>query len=106
MSIGVMFFIARSRLTLLVQFIFLFLNALGLLFGGVYNNSTPDLYPNNAHHRLGWLLICIICAQTCMALLHAYTRRPEDTRYVDERAAFIPISTRAIEEHRGVHNVG
>jgi hypothetical protein len=98
--------IARSRLNLPVQFSFLLLNAFGLLFGAIYNKSTPDLYPNNAHHRIGWLLICITCAQTCMALLQAYTRKPEETRYVDERAAFIPISTHAMEEHRRIHNVG
>jgi hypothetical protein len=100
-----MFSIARSRLHLPVQFAFLLLNAFGLLFGAIYNNGTPDLYPNNAHHRIGWLLICITCAQTCMALLQAYTERPEETRYLDERAAFIPISTHAIEEHRRIHNL-
>ena len=98
--------IARSRLNLPVQFTFLLLNAFGLLFGAIYNNSTPDLYPYNAHHRIGWLLICITCAQTCMALLQAYTGRPEETRFIDERAAFIPISTHAMEEHRRIHNIG
>lgn len=97
--------IARSHLNLPVQFTFLLLNACGLLFGAIYNKNTPDLYPNNAHHRIGWLLICMTCAQTCMALLKAYTRRPEETRYVDEGAAFIPISTHAMEEHRRLHNV-
>jgi len=100
-----MFSIARSRLNLPVQFTFLLLNAFGLLFGAIYNHSTPDLYPNNAHHRIGWLLICITCVQTCMALLQAYTGRPEESRYVDERAAFIPISTQAMEEHRRIHNI-
>jgi hypothetical protein len=98
--------IARSRLNLLVQFTFLLLNAFGVLFGAIYNKSTPDLYSNNAHHRIGWLLICITCAQTCMALLQAYTRKPEETRYVNERAAFIPISTHAMEEHRRLHTIG
>jgi hypothetical protein len=105
-AIGVMLSIARSRLNLPVQFTFLFLNAFGLLFGAIYNNNTPDLYPNNAHHRIGWLLICITCAQTCMALLQAYIGRPEETCYVDERVAFTPISTHAIEEHRRIHNIG
>jgi hypothetical protein len=98
--------IARSRLNLLVQFTFLLLNAFGLLFGAIYNKNTPDLYSNNAHHRIGWLLICITCAQTCMALLQAYTRKPEETLYVDEGAAFIPISTHVMEEHRRLHNIG
>jgi len=40
-----------------------------------------------------------------MALLQAYTSRPEEARYVDERAAFIPISTYAMEEHRRIHNI-
>lgn len=101
-----MFSIARSRLNILAQFAFLLLNALGLLFGAVYNSSTPDLYVNNAHHRLGWLLICITCAQTCMALIRAYTARPQNAPCVDERAAFITISTHAMEEHRRIHNIG
>lgn len=41
-----------------------------------------------------------------MALLQAYTEKPEETRYLDERAAFIPISTHAMEEHRRIHNIG
>lgn len=98
--------LARSRFSLPMQFMFLLLNALGLLFGAIYDKSTPDLYPNNAHQRIGWLLVCIVCAQTCMALLQAYTGRPGEARCVDERAAFIPISTHALEEHRRIHDIG
>lgn len=103
---GVMFSIARSRLNLPTQFIFLLLNIFGLLCGAVYDNSTPDLYPNNAHHRLGWLLIYVTFAQACMTLLQAYTSKQEDSRYVDERAAFVPMSTHEMEEHQQIYNVG
>lgn len=41
-----------------------------------------------------------------MALLHAYTRKPEEPHYIDERAAFIPISAHAMEEHRRIHSFG
>jgi hypothetical protein len=40
-----------------------------------------------------------------MALLQAYTGRPEESHYVDERTAFMPISTKAMEEHGQIHNV-
>jgi len=44
--------IARSRYTLVVQLAFLAVNALGVILVTIYNASTPDFYPNNAHHKL------------------------------------------------------
>jgi hypothetical protein len=75
------------------------MNALGVLLSVVYKHDTPDFYSNNAHHRLGWLLVWITCAQTLVAFLHTYTRGTEQSNRLDERAAFIPVSTHAMEEH-------
>ena len=57
---GVVISIARSRYTSLSHFIFLVLNTLGLFFGVMYNASTPDLYANDAHQKIGWLATWLI----------------------------------------------
>lgn len=61
--------LARSRYTLVVQFVFLCLNALGLLLGTIYNAQTPDLYPNNAHHKVGWIITWVVSAQILVSLV-------------------------------------
>lgn len=91
--------IARSRLSLIFHLSFLALNSLGVLLATIYNMNTPDLYPNNAHHTLGWLLAWVVCAQACLAFLHRYIGVTESDGCVDERTTFIPISMEAMEEH-------
>lgn len=92
-GVGVMISIARSRYTLAVQFIFLIINALGVFLVTIYNASTPDFYPNNAHHKLGWILTWVVAAQILLGVISAYDGRK------DNRGSFMPISTAAIEEH-------
>jgi hypothetical protein len=89
--------ISRSRYNLLVQFVFLAVNGAGVLLVTIYN--APDLYPNNAHHKLGWILTWIMGAQAVMGVISAYTRRKDD------RGAFIPVSTQNIEQHQRIHNM-
>lgn len=96
--------IARSRLSLPVQFIFLAMNAVGVLLAIIYNSSTPDLYPNNAHHSIGWIMTWIVCAQTCMALISAYTASTDKNTKADEHAPFIPISSQTMAEHRWLND--
>ncbi|KAJ5622893.1 hypothetical protein N7490_011498 [Penicillium lividum] len=69
--------ITRSRLALLSQFLFLLFNTLGLLLGIVYNSQTPDLYKNNAHHKIGWIGTWVIGAQVILALIFTYSGRGE-----------------------------
>ncbi|KAJ5557129.1 integral membrane protein [Penicillium frequentans] len=69
--------ITRSRLALLSQFIFLLFNTLGLLLGIVYNSQTPDLYKNNAHHKIGWIGTWVIGAHVILALIFTYFGRGE-----------------------------
>ncbi|KAI1913961.1 hypothetical protein LOZ53_000940 [Ophidiomyces ophidiicola] len=91
LPIGVMFSIARSRLALPAQFIFLIVNALGVLVGIVYNGQTPDLYQNNAHHKVGWIATCVVIAQFVMGLLFAFPRRKSHGKGAAyERVSFIP----------------
>ncbi|KAL2828964.1 hypothetical protein BDW59DRAFT_142599 [Aspergillus cavernicola] len=95
---AVMLSIARSRLALLSQFVFLMLNAAGLFVGIIYNNQTPDLYQNNAHHKIGWVATSAMSAQVVMALIFTYAGRGEKEESVDERAQFLPVSTEDMAE--------
>ena len=100
-----MFSITRSRLALPVQVLFLALNGLGLLFGTIFNVGTPDLYENNAHHRIGWVATWVMTAQFVMGLLLLYARRSKkDAAVAAECAAFLPVSVEAIVRHDQIHN--
>jgi len=92
--------LARSRYTLAAQFLFMAVNAVGVLLGIIYNTSTPDLYPNNAHHKLGWIVTWVVGAQVTIGLLArvagVLSRRTGDAH---ERQSFIPVSTEAMAEH-------
>ncbi|KAI1826586.1 hypothetical protein F4861DRAFT_529706 [Xylaria intraflava] len=100
---AVMLSIARSRYTLACQFLFLLTNAIGVFVGVGYNASTPDLYPNNAHHKLGWLVTWVVGAQVLISLVGRVagtingSSRPGRVR--EEAQSFIPVSTEAMAEH-------
>jgi hypothetical protein len=97
---GVMFSVARSRFALPTQFFFLVLNGLGVLFGTVYNINTPDLYENNAHHKIGWIATWIMTAQVIMSLLFTYSGRGKGTSNASaEQAAFLPVSVENMSQH-------
>ncbi|KAL2430267.1 putative membrane protein C3B8.06 [Exophiala dermatitidis] len=102
LPVGVVFSVARSRYALPVQFLFLVLNGLGVLFGTVYNINTPDLYENNAHHKIGWIATWIVTAQVIMSLLFTYSGRGKITETpvaAGERAAFLPLSVDNMIHH-------
>ncbi|KAI0418156.1 hypothetical protein F5X98DRAFT_121314 [Xylaria grammica] len=105
---AVMLSIARSRYTLAAQFVFLLTNAIGVLTGIVYNANTPDLYPNNAHHKLGWLVTWVVGAQVLVGLvgrvagMMSRSSRPGQSR--EEEQSFIPVSTEAMAEHHRINH--
>ena len=80
-----MFSVARSRYTSLSQLVFLALNALGLVFGVIYNANTPDLYENNAHHKIGWIATWIVSAQAIVGLVRHYTRNTDGASFSSAR---------------------
>ena len=80
MYIGVMLSIARSRYTSVAHFVVLVLNAFGLLVGTIYNANTPDLYENNAHHKVGWISTWIVTAQALVGLVLQHTRAAAPTK--------------------------
>lgn len=97
--------IARSRLALLSQLLFLVFNAFGMLFGNIYNNQTPDIYVNNAHHKIGWIATSVVSTQAILALIFAYAGCGESESHSDsfERTAFLPVAT---DEHSHSYPAG
>ncbi|KAM7194584.1 integral membrane protein [Rhypophila sp. PSN 637] len=105
LPVAVMLSLARSRHRITAQLVFLAVNGGGVVLGTIYNASTPDLYPNNAHHTLGWVVTWIVCSQVAIGLLSSiagvFKRGSCEVRHAQtaERQSFIPISTEAIAEH-------
>lgn len=99
MSIGVMFSISRTRYTLPVQFLFLALNGLGVFLITIYDASTPDLYPNNVHHKLGWVLTWVVGAQVLMGVITTYAKRADIASHTAQNG-YIPVSVEAMAEHQ------
>ncbi|ORY60726.1 uncharacterized protein BCR38DRAFT_348666 [Pseudomassariella vexata] len=103
LPIGLMFSIARSRYTLPTQFLFLATNAVGVLLGINYNANTPDLYPNNAHHKIGWIATWMVSTQVLISLIGRVAgvmgRDAPQLHGKEESQAFIPVSTENMAEH-------
>ncbi|OIW26924.1 hypothetical protein CONLIGDRAFT_581735 [Coniochaeta ligniaria NRRL 30616] len=100
---AVMLSLARSRYTAAVQLAFLAANATGVFFSTVYNARTPDLYPNNAHHKLGWLVTWVMSAQVLVGLLGRVMGVFSNGKTGNGGArqhAFMPISREALDEHQ------
>lgn len=70
-----MFSVAQSRFALPAQAIFFMANAVGLFLGTVYNAKTPDLYENNAHHKMGWVFTWFAAAWIVLGVLNIYAGR-------------------------------
>ncbi|KAI1809603.1 hypothetical protein GGS20DRAFT_590436 [Poronia punctata] len=100
---AVMLSIARSRFTLAIQFLFLLTNAIGVFVGIGYNANTPDLYPNNAHHKLGWIVTWVVAAQVLVGLVGRVAGIVDSSVHAghseEEAQSFIPVSTEAVAEH-------
>lgn len=92
--------VSRSRLALPAQLSFLGLHSVGLLLGTVYSSKTPDLYENNAHNKIGWIVTCIAVAQCIIGLvkLAVSFKKPYDA-HAEEQTAFLPISTEDLAQH-------
>lgn len=88
--------VARSKLTLPVQLLFHTANGLGVFTSIVYDARTPDLYPNNSHHKLGWAVTWIAGAWTFMALVNLYTAR--SVKFPE--ATYQPVTSQAMAQHQ------
>ncbi|KAG9570637.1 hypothetical protein KCU77_g2188, partial [Aureobasidium melanogenum] len=74
LPIAVMLSLADSRSKLLAQFAFFSMNALGVAFAISYNVLTPDLYPNNAHHKIGWIITLVATIDISVSFLCGIAR--------------------------------
>ncbi|KAI9773462.1 MAG: hypothetical protein M1840_007679 [Geoglossum simile] len=107
LPIGVMLSIAQSHIHTPVQTIFLLVNALGVALGTVYNAKTPDLYPNNSHHKLGWVLTWLAGIYMLVGLLSKhYAGGGNYDKESDEGMSFMPVSVEAMEAHQRAHGEG
>ncbi|KAI6355316.1 hypothetical protein MCOR25_008250 [Pyricularia grisea] len=99
LPVAVMFSISRSRYTFPAQVVFVVTNLTGLILGMIFNENTPDLYPNNAHHKLGWAVTALSCAQVVLGVL---VRRSEifSPSPRPRSALYTPVSTAAMAEHQ------
>ena len=93
--------VARSRLTVPVQLAFLGVNGVALLIGTIYNNKTPELYENNSHHKLGWIVTWVVVAQSIMAVIRLYGGRLGSPAAKAQAQPFgpTPVSVEAIAQH-------
>lgn len=88
--------IAKSRYTLLIQFVFIVMNAISLVCAVFYNANTPDLYPNNAHHKIGWVITWVVSAHIFVSLVGRLSDIYRGTRQSTgaESRSFLPFSRR------------
>jgi hypothetical protein len=96
LPVAVMLSLVKYRYTLFAQVAFMALNGVGVLLATIYNARTPDLYPNNAHHSVGWVVTWIALAQFTVSLLSWVARRARGraaSSPTGERNAFLPLTT-------------
>ncbi|KAF2219859.1 hypothetical protein BDZ85DRAFT_204703 [Elsinoe ampelina] len=95
---------AKSRIAIPVQFLFLGVNALGIFTSIVYDAKTPDLYPNNAHHKIGWAVTWIALAWLLLGLLNFVNLRQPKASRVQHN---LTISSQAMARYEQLtdHNI-
>ena len=92
--------VARSRLALPTQLSFLSLHTVGLVLGSIYSSKTPDLYENNAHNKIGWIVTWIVVLQCIIGLVKsALTFQKSQDIDAEEQTTFLPISDQVLEQH-------
>lgn len=96
--------ISRSRLNLVAQTGFFLINSGGVILAMLYNSRTPDLYPHNAHHTIGWLLTWATVAQVCLALITASARLRGEKRNSEEHLPFIQTLQQSMGGNQWANN--
>ena len=94
--------IARSRLAIPTQFVFLATNAIALLFGFAYNHQTPNLYDNDVHSKIGWVITWVASAWVFMALVQVFMARAK-TYSLESRSAQ-PLNAANMARYQRVHH--
>jgi len=68
-SLVLAFGLSKSWLYYPTQLVFIGGNFLGIACSILYNVRTPDLYPSNIHHKLGWVIMGLLTIHTAMGVL-------------------------------------
>lgn len=95
---GVMLNVARSRLALIVQIIFLGVHSFGLLLGTVYTSKTPNLYKYNAHNKVGWIVTVVVLVQCIIGLVKLAVSFGNLEAKQEEEAAYLEFSREAFTQ--------
>lgn len=66
--------VAQSPFHIPVQIAFLAMTVIGVIFAILYNSATPDFYENNAHHKIGWVIVWALIAQVVAGLIRGVAR--------------------------------
>ncbi|UNI17308.1 hypothetical protein JDV02_003664 [Purpureocillium takamizusanense] len=107
LPIAVMLSLARSRYTVASRVLFSMTNAVGIVFSIIYNANTPDLYPNNAHHKIGWIVTSVASAQLIVGMVGHFAGPVRGRRACTsspESSAFMPIPADLSDEEYRMSN--
>ena len=91
--------IARSQLALIVQLSFLGLHIIGVIIGAAYSAKTPDLYNNNAHEKIGWIVTWLVAVQCVIGLFRPAANIDEPNSKKGDQPTFPTISSEALIQH-------
>jgi cytochrome b561 len=95
--------VARYRLILFVRLAFLGVHSVGSLLGIVYRSKTPNLYKNNAHNKVGWLLTGIILAQCVLEIVKFAASIGKSEARSEEQEAFLHPVSEKVMQHEQTH---
>ncbi|EWC45564.1 hypothetical protein DRE_05422 [Drechslerella stenobrocha 248] len=93
LPVSIVFAVARSNLHVPAQFVFLVANGLAIFLAVVYNAQTPDLYPANAHHRMGWVAVAILVAQTTVGVIFSVAKSRDAVSIKAEDSSLMRAAT-------------
>ena len=78
--------VAQSSFHIPVQIAFVTMTTIGIVFAILYNSATPDFYENNAHHKIGWVIIWMLAAQVVSGMIRGVARYVRGPSRVQELA--------------------
>ena len=92
--------VARSRLALIVQLSFLTLHGIAFSLGTIYAYNTPQLYENNSHKKVGWIVTWMVATQCVLEIVKLVARVGKaDDGNQEEQMSFLPVTTNALERN-------
>ncbi|KAF3907085.1 hypothetical protein ABW21_db0201717 [Orbilia brochopaga] len=93
LPISIMFAVAKSKLHIPVQFVFLAVNGFAIFLSVIYNAQTPDLYPANAHRRMGWVAVAVLIAQTVVGVIFSVAKSRDGPATKEEDSSLMAAAT-------------